>query len=50
MEHQIIRLTADIVSAQVANNGVPANQLAALIRNVHQALATVEQAYLPNPP
>ena len=44
MEHQIITVTANIVSAHVANNDVAVNQLAGLIRNVHQALATVEQA------
>jgi predicted transcriptional regulator len=44
VEHRIITLTADIVSAHVANNDVAVNQLAGLIRNVHQALATVEQA------
>ena len=44
MEHRIITLTADIVSAHVANNDVAVNQLAGLIREVHQMLATVEQA------
>src|ERR1700722_16851575 len=43
VEHQIITLTADIVSAHVANNDVAVDQLAGLIRQVHQSLATVEQ-------
>ena len=43
MEHQIITLTADIVSAHVANNDVAVDQLAGLIRAVHDMLATVEQ-------
>jgi predicted transcriptional regulator len=44
VEHQIITLAADIVSAHVANNDVAVNQLAGLIREVHHVLATVEQA------
>lgn len=44
MEDQIISLTAQIVSAHIANNDVPTQQLPALIRGVHQALATVAQA------
>jgi predicted transcriptional regulator len=43
VENQIITLTADIVSAHVANNDVTADQLASLIREVHQMLATVDQ-------
>ena len=43
MDGQIITLTADIVSAHVANNDVAVNQLADLIREVHQMLATVDQ-------
>jgi predicted transcriptional regulator len=43
VEHQIITLTADIVSAHVANNDVAANQLGGLIRAVHDMLATVNQ-------
>ena len=43
MEHQIIRLTANIVSAHVANNDVAVDQLAGLICAVHKMLATVEQ-------
>jgi predicted transcriptional regulator len=34
----ILRLTAQIVSAHVANNTVPAEELPALIREVHDAL------------
>ena len=40
VEHQIINLAANIVSAHVANNDVAVNQLAGLIREVHQMLAT----------
>jgi predicted transcriptional regulator len=43
MDNQIISLTAQIVSAHVANNDVPAQQLPAFIRGVHQALTTVGQ-------
>jgi predicted transcriptional regulator len=44
VEDQIISLTAQIVAAHVAANVVPAVQLSALIRSVHQALATVGKA------
>ena len=44
MDYQLASLTADIVSAHVANNEVTLEQLPALIRDVHQALATVGQA------
>ena len=44
MESQIRSLTAHIVSAYIANNDVLAGQLPSLIRDVHQALATVGQA------
>lgn len=37
-------LTVQIVSAHVANTKIPAEQLPALIRGVHQALTTVDQA------
>ena len=43
MEHQIVSLTAQIVSAHIANNVVSAGNLPALIRDVHQALATAAQ-------
>lgn len=43
VEDRIISLTAQIVSAHVANNNVPVQQLPAFIRDVHQALATVGQ-------
>jgi predicted transcriptional regulator len=39
----ILSLTAQIVSAHVSNNTVPAEALTALIRQVHQALAGVGQ-------
>jgi predicted transcriptional regulator len=41
VEDKIIDLTAQIVSAHVAANNVSLDQLQALIRGVHQALATV---------
>jgi predicted transcriptional regulator len=43
VDDQIKNLTADIVSAHIANNNVSADQLPGLIRDVHQALATVGQ-------
>jgi predicted transcriptional regulator len=43
VEHQFRSLTAQIVSAHVANNNVAVDQLAGLIREVYQMLATVEQ-------
>ena len=43
MENEIISLTAQIVSAHVAANDVSVEQLPGLIRDVHQALATVGQ-------
>ena len=44
MEYQLASLTADIVSAHISNNEVTPEQLPTLIRDVHQALATVGQA------
>jgi predicted transcriptional regulator len=44
VQDRVINLTAQIVSAHVVTNEVSADQLPGLIRNVHQALATVEQA------
>jgi predicted transcriptional regulator len=44
VEDEIVRLTASIVSAHIAHNNVSADQLSALIRDVHQALATLGQA------
>jgi predicted transcriptional regulator len=44
VQDRVINLTAQIVSAHVVANAVSADQLPGLIRNVHQALATVEQA------
>jgi predicted transcriptional regulator len=43
VEDEIVSLTARIVSAHIANNNVPVDQLPGLIRDVHQALATVGQ-------
>jgi predicted transcriptional regulator len=36
-----IELTADVVSAYVANNPVPANELPALIQQIHQTLSSL---------
>jgi predicted transcriptional regulator len=44
MENEIIRLTAQIVSAHVAANEISVGQLPSLIRDVHQALATAGEA------
>jgi predicted transcriptional regulator len=44
VEDQLITLTAQIVSAHIANNNVAAQALPAFIRGVHQALASVGQA------
>jgi predicted transcriptional regulator len=43
LEDIFISLTAQIVSAHVAANEVPAAELPALIRHVHQALASVDK-------
>jgi predicted transcriptional regulator len=40
-EEDLVTLTADIVSAHVANNNVAVGDLAALIQNVHGALAAL---------
>jgi predicted transcriptional regulator len=44
VDSEIMNLTAQIVSAHVANNDVAVQQLSAFIRGVHQALATAGQA------
>jgi predicted transcriptional regulator len=44
VEYQLASLTADIVSAHISNNEVTPEQLPTLIRDVHQALATVGRA------
>ena len=38
---EVIEMTADIVSAFVSNNSVPATELPALIQSVHRALSGV---------
>lgn len=43
MEDEIVSLTANIVSAHIANNNVSVDLLPGLIRDVHHALATVGQ-------
>jgi predicted transcriptional regulator len=44
VDDQIKNLTADIVSAHIANNEVSADHLPDLIRDVHNALSTAGQA------
>jgi predicted transcriptional regulator len=41
---EFIELTADVVSAYVANNPVPANELPALIQQIHQTLSSLGSA------
>jgi predicted transcriptional regulator len=43
VENEIVSLTAHIVSAHISNNEVPVDRLPGLIRDVHEALATVGQ-------
>jgi predicted transcriptional regulator len=44
IKSEFIELTADVVSAYVANNPVPANELPALIQQIHQTLASLGSA------
>lgn len=44
-----IELAAEIVSAYVSRNSVPAGELPALIQSVHGALSTIAQGALPEP-
>lgn len=46
----LITLTADIVSAHVANNSVPSTEVAALIANVHTALSNLGTPAAPAEP
>ena len=39
--HELLSLTTDIVSAHLANNTVPLEELAALIREVYRSLAAI---------
>jgi predicted transcriptional regulator len=41
---EIIELTADVISAYVSNNPVPASELPALIAQVHQSLSGLGEA------
>ena len=41
---EFLELTADVVSAYVANNSVPANELPALIQQIHQTLSSLGPA------
>jgi predicted transcriptional regulator len=47
---ELIEMTADIVSAYVGANSVPADELAALIHSVHRALAGVSGPTAPSEP
>lgn len=49
MEDQIISLTAQIVSAHVSRSDVAIDQLSALIRSVHHALATIDSSVIEQP-
>jgi predicted transcriptional regulator len=44
LDDDVISLTAQIVSAHIANNDVASDQLPAFIRGVYQALATAREA------
>jgi len=44
MSDLVLNLTADVISAHVANNTVAAEDLPKLIQNVHRALANAGQA------
>lgn len=46
-EQELLRLTAQIVSAHVGNNSVAVADLTTLIQDVHRSLATVEQTEAP---
>lgn len=41
---EVMEMTADIVSAFVSNNSMPANELPALIQSVHRALSGMSSA------
>ncbi|MBX9861119.1 MAG: MucR family transcriptional regulator [Hyphomicrobium sp.] len=47
IESRFIELAADIVSAYVSNNSVPASELAMLIGDVHAALVRVTSGAMP---
>ena len=44
---EIIEMTADIVSAFVSNNSVPAAEIPGLIQSIHRALSTVSTSEAP---
>ena len=48
-EETPIALVADIVSAYVANNSVPASELPALLQSVHAALTSLAAGGVPQP-
>jgi predicted transcriptional regulator len=48
-QRELIELTADIVTAYVANNSVPAASLPALIESMHSTLASLAEAKEPEP-
>ncbi|RVD37332.1 transcriptional regulator [Mesorhizobium sp. M4B.F.Ca.ET.215.01.1.1] len=49
-DHEIVSLTADIVSAYVSNNPVPAAGLPDLIASIHSSLTGVRQPTAPERP
>ena len=46
---ELLRMTAQVTAAYVANNPVPAQQLAELIRSIHASLAGLDGGALPVP-
>ncbi|MGC5843945.1 MucR family transcriptional regulator [Mesorhizobium abyssinicae] len=49
-DHEIVSLTADIVSAYVSNNPIPAAGLPDLIASIHSSLTGVRQPTAAEPP
>jgi predicted transcriptional regulator len=45
----VLKLAAEVVSAHLANNTVPVDELPKLIQDVHRALANAGQAAIPSP-
>ena len=46
---ELLRMTAQVTAAYVANNPVPAQQLAELIRSIHASLAGLDSGPQPAP-
>ena len=49
MPQELVELTSDIVSAYVANNKIPSNELADVIASVHAALRGLDETKAPEP-